>query len=129
MFRAGGSIQCVLRAVGTFPPTGTVGIAPAGVVVSERKDDMVTTAVGLNGFNPPSLFGAGAGAPYFHAGNARTLEEVLDPTFLPHHRAFSANFSPSPADIEDLVAYLLSIDDDAATHPTTVGAIDAVICE
>ncbi|MEQ1501712.1 MAG: hypothetical protein ABMB14_05750 [Myxococcota bacterium] len=129
VLRAGGSIQCVLRGVGTFPPTGTEGVAPDGVVVSERKDDMVTTAAGINGFNPPSLLGVGAGAPYFHAGNARTLEEVLDITFVSHYRAFSANFTPSVTDIENLTAFLLSIDDASDTLGVDAGTIDAEICD
>jgi len=128
-FRAGGSIQCVLRSVDTFPIQGTTGIAPLGVVVSERKEDMVSTAVGLNGYNPPSLLGASAGAPFLHAGNARTLEEVLDPTFLSHYRAFSANFSPSVGDVADLVAYLQSIDEATPSVATSVAAIDTILCE
>ena len=97
-------------------------------MVSERRNDMVTTAAGANGFSPPSLVGVNVGAPFFHAGNARTLEEVLSPTFLPHHRAFSANFSPSGADLENLVAFLQSIDDAAPTLDLTVGAIDTDLC-
>ncbi|MEZ4239720.1 MAG: hypothetical protein R3F59_26900 [Myxococcota bacterium] len=128
VLRSAGSIQCVLRAVGTFPASGTTGIAPAGVVVSERRDDMVTLAAGATGFGPPSLFGAGTGAPYLHAGNARTLEELLSSTFSSHHRAFSANFTPSGADLTNLIAFLQSIDDDTVEVSTAFGALDTVIC-
>lgn len=128
VLRAGGQIQCVLRDVGTFPATGTEGVSPNGVVVSERRDDMVTGAAGILGFNPPSLIGVGAGAPYLHAGNARTLEEMLDITFVDHYRAFSANFTPSAGDIDNLTAFLQSIDDDAPTLNVDAGAIDPVIC-
>lgn len=127
--RDGASINCVLRDVGTFPAAGTVGVAPAGVTVSERKQDMTSTAAGATGINPPSLVGVGAGAPYFHAGNARALEEVLDPTFEPHYRALSAVFTPTPNQIRQLSAYLLSIDDATATHGAVVGGfIDGQIC-
>jgi DNA-binding beta-propeller fold protein YncE len=129
-FRAGGQIQCVLRDVGTFPALGTEGVTPNGALpVSERKDDMSSTAAGILGFNPPSLIGVSTGAPYLHAGNARTLEEVLDITFIDHYRAFSANFTPSPADIENLTAFLQSIDDEAPTLNTDAGAIDPLICD
>lgn len=126
--KGGGTIQCVLRGVGTFPAAGTTGIAPAGVTVSERKENMSSTANGLTGFNPPSLLGVVAGAPYFHAGNARTLEEVFDPTFEPHHQALSANFVPTPTDIANLTAFLTWIDDDATTLSTDVAGIDTILC-
>ena len=120
--RAGGAIQCVLRNIGTF------GVAPSGVVISERREDMVTEAAGALGFNPPSLLSASAGAPYLHAGQARTLEEVF--TAYPNHcRAFSANCTLAGADLSNMVAFLQSIDDDKATLGTTVGAFDTVLCE
>ncbi|MEQ1564523.1 MAG: hypothetical protein ABMA64_02710 [Myxococcota bacterium] len=122
VLRAGGSIQCVLRSVGTF------GVGATGVVVSERKEDMVATATGATGFNPPSLFGAGTGAPYLHAGNARSLEELFGSTFSAHHRAFSANFTPAGADLEALIAFVQSIDDDTLQVETAVGTIDTVSC-
>ncbi len=130
LFRAGGSIQCVLRGVGTFPASGTTGISAAGgPSILEVKEDMISTAAGINGFNPPSLLGAGSGAPYFHAGNARTLEEVLDPTFEDHYRAFSSNFNPTAADIDALAAYLTSIEDATPTVNQTVVGIDNILCE
>lgn len=120
--RAGGTIQCVLRAVGTF------GVAPGGVTVSERKEDMVSVAGGATGYNPPSLVGVGAGAPYFHAGNARTLEELLSVTFESHYRGLSAVFTPTPNQVRQLVAYLSSIDDTTAVEGTNVGLINTVLC-
>jgi hypothetical protein len=131
VLRGGGSIQCVLRAVGTFPASGTVGItASDALAVSERKQDMASTstATGSNGFNPPSLLGAGAGGPYFHAGNARTLEEVFSDTFEPHYQAFSANFNPGAADIDALVAYVQSIDENATTQSQDIVGIDTIVC-
>ncbi|HMV69617.1 MAG TPA: hypothetical protein PKA64_22435 [Myxococcota bacterium] len=120
--RGPGTINCVLRAVGTF------GTAPAGVTVSERKDDMTSTAGGATGYNPPSLVGVSVGAPYLHAGNARTLEEVLSPTFQPHVRALDANFAPTPTELRQLAAFLTSIDDDTPTESTAVGPITTILC-
>jgi len=126
--RGSSTIQCVLRAVGTFPASGTTGIAPAGVTVSERKENMTATAGGSTGFNPPSLIGVGAGAPYFHAGNARTLEEVFDSTFETHYQALGSNFEPTADEIRQITAYLMSIDENTATFSETVSTIDTVLC-
>lgn len=122
-------IQCVLRAVGTFPAsldTARTGVAPSGVFVQEVRADMRTTAQGATGYNPPSLVGVATGAPYFHGGNARTLEEVFSPTFNAHARAFSQGFLSDPktraAQVRQLVAFLLSLDDGAAP----VGASTAI---
>jgi YVTN family beta-propeller protein len=74
---ANDQINCVLRDVGTFPAMGTAGVVPSGVTVKEVRQDMMTPAQGATGFNIPSLLGMVTGAPYFHAGGARTLEEAL----------------------------------------------------
>jgi hypothetical protein len=125
---ANDQITCVLRNVGTFPASPPTGVAPAGVVVKEVRagggvgnppvPSMTVTAQGATGFNVPALVGMVTGAPYFHAGNARTLEELFGPTFQAHHEAFSSNFSPTPAQIAQLVAFLTSIDD--TTTPIAV---------
>lgn len=122
---AADQINCVLRDVGTFPaqtagaPANTSGIAPQGApVVRELRQDMKTLALGVTGFNIPSLLGLSLGAPYFHAGNARTLEELFDGTFAPHYQAFGKSFEPTPKDVRALVAYLLTIDDDLRVQPT-----------
>lgn len=110
-------IQCVLRPVGTF------GSGPPEVSVRELRQDMITAAQGNadsgRGFNPPSLLGTQVGAPFFHAGNARTLEELLDDTlFSAHHRSAIANvFVPTEDQKRQLVAYMLSIDESTATTP------------
>ena len=122
-------INCILRDVGTFPATLDAmqnGIVPAGVRVREVRANMMAAAQGLTGFNPPSLVGMTTGAPYFHAGNARTLEEAFATTFERHYRAMSTNFlqdGDRGAQVRQLVAFLLSIDDDAAAvaPPTTLG--------
>jgi DNA-binding beta-propeller fold protein YncE len=126
---ANDQINCILRDVGTFPlPLDAMqnGVVPAGVRVREVRANMMASAQGATGFNPPSLVGMNTGAPYFHAGNARTLEEAFATTFERHYRAMSANFLQSgdrAAEVRQLVAFLLSIDDDTAavTVPTTLG--------
>ena len=120
-------IRCVLRDVGTFPAQvagrNTVGVTPVGApAVSEVRQDGTTLAQGPMGFNVPSLFGLSLGAPYFHAGNARTLEEVLDSaTFARHHQALAPGFleaaSSSDDPVKDLVAFLLSIDENTTLEP------------
>jgi cytochrome c peroxidase len=129
MDAANDQINCVLRNVGTFPAalnTAQDGVAPAGVRVREARADMTANAQGLAGFNPPALVGMGTAAPFFHAGNARTLEELLSTTFDAHYRAMSANFLQTgdrAVQVRQLVAFLLSIDDDTAAvpPPTTLG--------
>ena len=111
---ANDQIQCVLRAVGTFPGTGENLVGPAGAPGREVRTNMMTPAQGATGFNPPSLLGLATGAPYFHAGNARTLEETFDATFQAHHTSLSTNFlltGDRDTQIRQLVAFLLSIDE------------------
>jgi YVTN family beta-propeller protein len=115
-------IQCVLRPVGTIIANGAVptGVSPPEVGVIELRQDMVTGAQGAGGtnandftagFNPPSLLGTQLGGPYFHAGNARTLEEALSTTFQGHYQSPIAQvFTPSATQIQQLVAFMLSID-------------------
>jgi cytochrome c peroxidase len=78
---------------------------------------MKTLAQGKNGMSVPSLFGLSVGAPFFHAGNARTLEELFDPTFAAHYQALAPDFlgqneTFTRSDrIAQLIAFLLSIDE------------------
>lgn len=115
---ANDQLQCIVRPVGTF------GVAPPAVGVAELRADMVTAAQGnatdSNGYNPPSLLGLQVGAPFFHAGNARTLEELLSPTFAAHRQALTKNpnYLVPAGDVDKLVAYLLSIDGDKPPLPT-----------
>ncbi len=125
-------IRCVLRQVGTFPSqvraADLVGVTPDGAPpVHEVRHILNATtnlyedkiAVGATGFNTPSLVGLAAGAPYFHAGNARTLEELFDVDFVGHYGVFDQ--SPLVADdIQNLVSYLLSIDETDASTPVTL---------
>jgi hypothetical protein len=130
-------IECVLRPVGTF------GTAEPAAGVAELRVDMKTTAQGGGdaassgdgrGYNPPSLLNGVAGAPYFHAGNALTLESLFSAAdskgnkiFSTHYNALSPNFltDTNPAvvqtKIDQIVSYLLSID--GSTTPTTIPAV------
>jgi YVTN family beta-propeller protein len=132
---ANDQINCALRSVGTFPAMGNTGISAMGVTVREVRANMTALAQGLSGFNPPSLVGMNTGAPFFHAGNARTLEETFSDTpFRAHHVALSSNFLQVDAAVREtqvrqLVAFLLSIDDETAVVPvpTTLG-YNPVLC-
>jgi len=123
----GDQISCILRSVGTIGGTtmAPTPVAPAGVPVFEVRANGTAAAMGVTGFNPPALVGMGSGAPFFHGGNARTLEEMLDNVFRSHHQAMAANFlDPTDTnrarDVRQLVAFLLSIDDD--TMPVALPA-------
>jgi hypothetical protein len=80
-------------------------------------------AQGRNGMNPPSLFGMSIGAPFFHAGNARTLEDVFDEAvFKAHYQALApSGFLEQSLTRSDqvarLVAFLLSIDETTEIVP------------
>jgi len=103
-----------------------VRVAEAGVGIAELRVDMKTVAQGDGnpagegrGYNVPSLLGVSVGAPYLHAGNARTLEALFSGTFAQHHQALAPNFltETDPYAIstqtDALVQYLLSIDEDS----------------
>ena len=127
-------IQCILRPVGTFK------VCEKDVGIAEIRADMKTGAQGAevdgNGYNPPSLLNLVAGAPYFHAGNARTLEAALSTVFEKHHTALAANFlqetdaAAKQAIVNKLVHFLLSIDEDQATvaAPATAGGTGGDFC-
>ncbi len=115
-------IQCILRPVGTISngKLGAEGVSPADVNVRELRQDMSTPGQGAadtgRGFNPPSLLGMQVGAPYFHAGNARTLEEVFDDIFQGHHQSDIAQaFVMTEDKKRQLVAFLLSLDEDTTS--------------
>ena len=106
------------------------GLAETDVGIAEKRINMTATAQGNEtdgkGYNPPSLLGLATGAPYLHAGNARTLESLLSDTFKSHHQALAINFlDPSDTNAaterDELVAFLLSID--AATTTVALPAL------
>jgi hypothetical protein len=112
------SVACSLRRVGTF---GLPGDA-AGTDRLELKANG-TRAQGAGGYNPPSLYGLSVGAPYLHHGQATTLAEVFtDGRWQAHLRAGNPEYSPSPEDVGNLVAFLLSIDATKQEIPSTQGS-------
>lgn len=153
VINAGGeSVQCVERNVGTFN-VAEPGIGIAELRGTNMKDVAQGGGVALRpnadgdndptndpkagiGYNVPSLLGAATAAPYLHAGNARTLEALLQDTFQKHHRALAPNFlqETDPAlvqgQIDELVQYLLSIDEDKPTVdlPKVAGASGGALC-
>jgi YVTN family beta-propeller protein len=107
-------VACVLRNVGTFGDG--VGGNSARTDALEVKPDG-TRAQGRGGFNVPSLYGLALGDPYLHHGQAPTLEALFtDARWAFHTAAGAANFlagaKPGDADVQDLKAFLLSIDAD-----------------
>ena len=63
-----------LEDVGTFDVTNPIEI---------RDNATASTAFGVNGFQPPSLFSINYHAPYLHRGQAQTLEDVFGLHRLP----------------------------------------------
>ncbi len=134
---ANDAMQCALRAVGTFAVRDgrAAPVALDGVPVREVRQNMADDAQGELGFSPPSLVGASLSAPYFHAGNARTLEELFQTRFLLHHttwcpNCFNVEAPRGRVDVRRVVAFLLSIDDDQAAPPVGVPGlgIDVDLC-
>jgi YVTN family beta-propeller protein len=68
-----GQLSAFLRKVGTFDPTNF-----NEVKANANVSGAVPPARGDLGLNPPSLLGLAATAPYFHSGQARTLDEVMN---------------------------------------------------
>lgn len=104
-------ITCVLREVGTFDAQEPLETKPDG-----------SPAQGALGFNPPSLLGLATSAPYFHHGAAATLRAVFDARFTRHLEARVPGFSPTAAELDDLVAFLESIDGTTIPFPVPPGA-------
>lgn len=96
---------CNIRQVRTFGAEGG----------AEEIRDNGQPAQGPNGYNPPSLLGLATGAPYFHNGAAKSLEDLFDSRFSSHYQAANANFKPTGEDLSAIKAYLLSIDENTVT--------------
>jgi len=125
-------LNCALRHVGTYG----VSALDAPPVVEERLEKRKTDgqdqaawisvpALGGTGFNTPGLRGLALSGPYFHAGNARSLEELFAPEFNGHTQAANPSFltgdpASRAADVAALVRYLLSIDADTPPHEALV---------
>lgn len=90
-------------------------LAPgAGVVAAAVHDvgtfNLLHDITGAAGFDVPSLLGLAYTAPYFHDGSAATLRDVLA------HEGHSGAPLP-PQDVDDLLAFLLSIDGASESFP------------
>ena len=85
-----------LEDIGTFDPNDPIEIRQNGV-----------GALGVLGFNVPSLLGVGSSAPYFHHGAAQTLEEVFDQHSLDGGTIAS---TLNAGDQAALLAFLQSLD-------------------
>jgi YVTN family beta-propeller protein len=98
-----GQLPSFLRDVGTFDPLKFNE-------VRANVPDVVSPARGVLGINPPSLLGLAATAPYFHSGEAQTLEEVLDR--VPHRTAGTPgqDLFADPANRALIVKLLRSLD-------------------
>jgi len=98
-----GQLFAFMRNVGTFDPTlsNEVRANVAGAVPGAR---------GTLGFNPPSLLGLAATAPYFHSGQARTLDDIM--ANVPHRTAGSPgrDLFTDPNHRALMVKFLRSID-------------------
>ena len=97
-----------LEVIGTFDPNNPIEIRsnPANAAVDGRG------ALGLQGFNVPSLLGVNSSAPYFHNGQAQTLADVFAQHMLPGGAVISASFGAG--DLAVLEAFLRSIDGSTA---------------
>ncbi len=83
------SMQCALRNVNTF------GLDDSFMGIAEPASSGAVGQGGAgdtHGYNPPSLLGLSVGAPYFHAGQAATLEASLTNAFAKHHAVIDPNF-------------------------------------
>lgn len=105
-----GQLIGFLRSVGTFDGTlsNEVRANVAGAVPVAR---------GALGLNPPSLLGLAAYAPYFHNGQAPTLDDVL--ANVPHRTAGSPgrDLFTDPNNRALMVKFLLSLDANTPFFP------------
>lgn len=99
-------VACVLRRVGSF---GVPGDETATNAIEVKVNNQ--RAQGAGGFNVPALYGMTTGAPYLHHGLARTLEDLFtDPLWEAHRRAGNPDYAPTAEQVDDLVAFIRSID-------------------
>lgn len=110
---------CSLRNVGTFGDRRSAATTEA---IEKRAGG--ARSQGRGGYNVPALYGLALGAPYLHHGLSPTLKDLFtNPSWEFHTAAGAANFPlvlAQPGKLDDLVAYLLTID--AATPEVAVPA-------
>lgn len=124
--RYGGTVAISDQLLCALRPVGTYNVAEPEVGILELRADLTTPSLGndpnANGYNTPTLLGTSLSAPYFHAGQVRTLEGMFHERFAGHFRALSPGFlaadDPQRAEkVSQLVQFLLSIDGDADVIP------------
>jgi PKD domain len=74
----------------------------------------------LTGLDTPTLKGLWQSAPYLHDGRAATLAEVFTKYNLEDKMGMTSNLSP--LEINQLVEYMLELDDEPETPASTAGA-------
>ena len=92
-----------LEDVGTFNPQSPIEIRsnPANAAVDGRG------ALGVQGFNVPSLLGVNSSAPYFHNGQAQTLDDVFAQHKLPGGATIQGTFGAGDlAALADFVKFI-----------------------
>lgn len=100
-YTSGGVAINILENVGTFQGADAIEIKANGQI-----------ALGLLGFNVPSLLSVGFTPPYFHDGAAQTLDDVFDQHQIP---GGTIGTVLSDQDRANLRAFLESIDGATAT--------------
>lgn len=104
------------------PPSFTTSSLADPVTAFLRYDVGTATAASggrlgdpLDGFDVPTLKGLWDSAPYLHAGQAASLHELLT-RFNPRDR-HGVTSSLTSGEVDDLVAYLMQLDDSADVLP------------
>src|SRR6185436_7153436 len=98
--------------VGTFAAAGRTNEIRA----NSADVSQAIAPLGANGFNIPSLLSVGETAPYFYAGLAQTLANVLDGS-QDGNGGTRHHFVTDPSTRADLVVFLRSIDATTTTFP------------
>jgi hypothetical protein len=105
----------VLINVGTFL-ANAVGGRTNEIRANLADIGAAAAPLGANGFNIPSLLSVHESAPYFYSGLAQTIEEVLNGS-QDGNGGTRVHFVASPADRQNLIRFLLSIDDTTTKFP------------
>jgi YVTN family beta-propeller protein len=99
-----------LEDVGTFDVTDPI----------EIRDITAITALGADGFNPPSLLSIRYHAPYLHRGQAQTLPEVFPLHKLPNGKTIAQELNAQEE--KDLLVFLNAIDGTTDPLPSEADA-------
>lgn len=89
------------------------------LVGTERPTSGQASGAPLVGFDTPTLLGLWATPPYLHDGRAATLREVLTTENPDDQHGVTSHLSDD--ELDDLVAYLLSLQGDGDEYPAPPG--------